>query len=560
GQKEVCFLWNLIAPETREGDVFKTLFEKLEEQRLALDGRVFDVLGKVFRDKSLKDLLIESIRYGDDPQRRIELERQVKGVLDLDHIQEVLKQHAVGETSLSKTEIQEIREDMERANARKLQPHFIAAFFNESFIHLGGSIAEREKDRYEIRHVPALFRQRDSVKSKKILTKYERVCFDKELINVEGKPTAAFLCPGHALFDTVLEIVLEKYQLLLRQGSVLIDTSGKLDEPAILFFLEHQIDDERRKTDGTNEVVSRQLEFVYLTKSGKVILAGYAPYLDCRPPRSEEWNKGVLKEPWINSNPEKKIVDYALTTIVPTEYKKVALRRTEHVEKTMKAVKERLTKEIMYWDRRANELKEKELSGNARVGLNSAKARQKADELEERMKNRISDLGKQKQLINRQPFIVGGALVLPESMVSTDVPDFAADAEKRKATEKMATDAVIDAEEKLGRIPKDVSKDNYGWDIESIDLKTKEIYFIEVKGREKDAKIITVTSNEIKTGKNVAQDSPDRYILAIVEIDNEKALKPRYIRNPFDKTEIGFNVTSVNFDVKKLLAKAEEPR
>ena len=47
GQTEVCHLWNLIAEETREGDVYRTLLEKLEEARKALGGQVFDVLGKV---------------------------------------------------------------------------------------------------------------------------------------------------------------------------------------------------------------------------------------------------------------------------------------------------------------------------------------------------------------------------------------------------------------------------------------------------------------------------------------------------------------------------------
>jgi SNF2 family DNA or RNA helicase len=70
GQTEVCHLWNMVAAETREGDVFQRLFEKLEVERKALGGRVFDILGEVFEDKSLKDLLIEAIRYGDDPEIR----------------------------------------------------------------------------------------------------------------------------------------------------------------------------------------------------------------------------------------------------------------------------------------------------------------------------------------------------------------------------------------------------------------------------------------------------------------------------------------------------------
>jgi hypothetical protein len=40
-------LWNLVALETREGDVYHTLLEKLDEARKALGGQLFDVLGKL---------------------------------------------------------------------------------------------------------------------------------------------------------------------------------------------------------------------------------------------------------------------------------------------------------------------------------------------------------------------------------------------------------------------------------------------------------------------------------------------------------------------------------
>jgi SNF2 family DNA or RNA helicase len=47
GQTEVCHLWNLVAEETREGDVYRKLLEKLEQARKALGGQVFDVLGRL---------------------------------------------------------------------------------------------------------------------------------------------------------------------------------------------------------------------------------------------------------------------------------------------------------------------------------------------------------------------------------------------------------------------------------------------------------------------------------------------------------------------------------
>ena len=74
GQTEVCHLWNLVAEETREGDVYRKLLEKLEEARKALGGQVFDVLGKLqFEGRPLRDLLIEAIRYGDQPEVRARL-------------------------------------------------------------------------------------------------------------------------------------------------------------------------------------------------------------------------------------------------------------------------------------------------------------------------------------------------------------------------------------------------------------------------------------------------------------------------------------------------------
>ena len=64
GQREVCHLWNLVAVDTREGQVFLRLLEKLINERTALGGKVFDILGKIsFDNKPLRELLIEAIRY-----------------------------------------------------------------------------------------------------------------------------------------------------------------------------------------------------------------------------------------------------------------------------------------------------------------------------------------------------------------------------------------------------------------------------------------------------------------------------------------------------------------
>ncbi len=65
GQTEVCHLWNLVAADTREGEVYARLLDKLEAAREALGGRVYDVLGELFEETALKDLLFEAIQYGE---------------------------------------------------------------------------------------------------------------------------------------------------------------------------------------------------------------------------------------------------------------------------------------------------------------------------------------------------------------------------------------------------------------------------------------------------------------------------------------------------------------
>lgn len=114
GQTEVCYLWNLVSKETREGAVFQKLFSKLDEERAALGGKVFDILGKLtFDNKPLRELLIEAIRYGNRPDVRDRLNRVVDNSLDRNAIQNLLAEHALTEDTMDVHKVMAIREDME---------------------------------------------------------------------------------------------------------------------------------------------------------------------------------------------------------------------------------------------------------------------------------------------------------------------------------------------------------------------------------------------------------------------------------------------------------------
>jgi superfamily II DNA or RNA helicase len=566
GQTEVCHLWNVVANETREGQVYETLLKKLERERSALGGRVFDVLGKLtFNDRPLRELLIEAVRYGDRPDVRARLQQVVDQALDQDKLKALLEERALAHNTLNAAQVQHIREQMERAEARRLQPHFIASFFIEAFKSLGGSIREREAKRYEITHVPASVRNRDRRigRGLAVLQRYERITFEKDLITVAGKPAAEFVCPGHPLLDAVIDLILERNRDLLKRGAVLVDESDAGESPRALVFIEHAIKDALRLAGRTDDhIISREMQFVELDTQRCARNAGPAPYLDYRPPTDEE--RGLIDHvpeqlAWLRGELESVAAEYAITDLVPQHLERVRDRKEYLVGKTLQAVKDRLTKEINYWDHRAQELKAQELAGKT-PKLNSARASQRADELARRLEKRTEELQLEKQVSALPPLAAGGALIVPLGLLRKLAAEragasaaLAEDETARDRVEQRAMDAVMNAERALGYEPADVSAERRGYDIESRVPGTGALRFIEVKGRVTGAATVTITKNEILTGLN----KPDEFILALVEVDGQDA-RPRYVRRPF-RREPDFGVTSVNYDLDELLALASEP-
>lgn len=564
GQTEPCHLWNLLAIDTREGDVYHRLLRKLEEARKALGGKVFDVLGKLqFEGRPLRDLLIEAIRYGEQSDVQTRLSQVIDKALDLAHLRGLVEERALVQEIIDSDRLRRIREDMERAEARRLQPHYIEAFFLESLRCLGGSVRERESRRYEVTHVPAVLRQRDRLIGTRepILSRYERITFEKNLITLPGQPLAAFVCPGHPLLDAVIDLTLERHRDLLRRGTILVDDRDPGDRTRFVFYLEDAIQDASLTRSGERRVISRRLLYVELAPDGNTRHAGYAPYLDYRPLQEGEPSpEQILARPecaWITSELESRAQAYAVTTVVPEHLEEVRRRRLEWIEKTRAAVKDRLTKEIAYWDYRAEELRLQELAGKPAARMNSQEARRRADDLAARLQRRMQQLDLESQVSALPPVVLGGFLVVPMGLLAKMRGETLPSESSTLDTQAVAARArtiVMELERRLGHEPIDREREQLGYDIESRDPRTGRLRFIEVKGRTADAETVTVTRNEILTSLN----KPDDYILAIVEFFDRDDYKVHYIRRPFHR-EPDFGVTSVNYALKELLPRAEEP-
>jgi superfamily II DNA or RNA helicase len=550
GQEEVCHLWNLVAGQTREGQVYQRLLEKIQVEKGSLDGKVFDVLGKLFDEQPLRKLLVDAIRYGDQPEVRARLEQAVDNAMDQERVRTLLEQHSLAEVAMDTSQIERVRAEMERAAAQRLQPYYIKAFFMSAFEMLGGTVHEREPGRYQINHVPAIIRDiaRDIQGRGKVQKQYERICFDKSLINMAGKPRAEFVCPGHLFLDAIIDLIARRHNGVLKQGAVLIDPHDPGEEPRALFYLEHAL----RDASDDPRVISRAVQFVEVTHDGQIRNAGSAPYLDYRAPNETELARiETLASNLPQQGAEQKARSYAISQLAPRHLDEVRERREDLIDKTLEAVHKRLTKEINYWDKRAVQLKEDARAGKRNAKVNWQRAQQRADELAERLETRKQELEAQRQIAAAPPVIVGRALIIPIGML---LDEKSADLTYRRVTEQIAMRAVMEAEIALGNHPRDVSAQNVGYDIESRDGNDGRLRFIEVKCRRSGADTVTLTYNEL----HLALNSPEQFILALVEAEGANARPPRYLRDyPFREPDP--SAFSVNFDLGELLARTEEP-
>lgn len=567
GQTQVCHLWNVVAAETREGDVFQRLFDKIEIERKALGGRVFDILGEVFDGVSLRNLLIEAIRYGEDPARKEHLREVVATALETEKLREIISRNALAEEVMDERRLFALKEEMEKAEARKLQPYFIRSFFAQAFERLGGELRPRGSGRYEITFVPALIRDRDRQITGRdrrnmnpVVTKYERVCFEKGKVRVEDKPNeavASLIHPAHPLMQSVVDLMQEQHRAKLKQGAVLVDPNDEGIEPKLLFLLDHSV----KEGGEPGTVVSRRLQFVTIDRHGAIFNAGWAPHLDLNPiePAHRVLVGLEIDADWIKKDLEEKALSHSSDRLVPEHFEEVRLRREHQVDKNLAAIHERLVKEINYWSDRHEKLKT-DLAAGKDVRLTLENVRRTIDELTVRLESRTKDLQAMRHIVSSMPVVVGGALVIPTGLIAMrrgepQGPTWSADADARARVERIAMEAVRKAEEAMGHQVLNVSAEKCGWDLTSVipvvEGKLPQARHIEVKGRAKGQSTITVTRNEILYGLNQS----DKFILAVVIVDGDSHEGPHYIRNPFTQ-EPDWAVTSVNLELAQLLGRA----
>ena len=441
-------------------------------------------------------------------------------------LKELLEERALTHDAMSDADLAQMQRLMEEARARRLQPHYIEWAFRLAFQRLGGRLTRRERGRYEITHVPAAVRA--VAKHGPVATRYERVTFELDRIDVDDKQRADLLAPGHPLHDAVAELTITQLRPTLDRGTVLV--SPNIEDPNLLVGVVEEI------VDGTGESIARRFGYAYVDATGQVRPAGPAPYLDCVSAPRTPAVAAATTLAWLGDAEGR-----ARTWIIGHQLKdylaEVSPVRVAEIERTRTRVDQRLAQESNRLIGEAIAAQEKEQAG-IKPKESSESVMRKAQDLQARRQARLALLDQQAQLATKPPRIMTAALVLPLSMVDTEIAaDAPIHAKETKAVERRGIDLVLATERALGRKPQEQAFNNPGYDVLSIPVEGGPSIRIEVKARLEGAEDFYATHNEVVTGKNAVP----HYRLALVTVSKAgpEYDQVRYVAAPFTGVDFG---------------------
>ena len=518
GQREDCLIFNFVATNTVEGRVLERLHEKLHEIRDALDDdAVFNVVGEVLPAAHVEGVLRDYYAGG---MGEADLEERLLRDVDESRFRAICQTALEGLAS-KKLNLEMLVERRARAKERRVVPETIARFMTECAGRAGLALKA-------LRDMPHAFRPGRTPTALKrceheadwrlpaLAAHYPSLSTDRD---TAAKHNLEWVTPGHPLFEA-----LRRHGLALGRDAF---AAG-----ACFHSLEHEapsrLDFYRaRAVDGMGRTVHERLFAVETTDDGEPprlrepdmlgdLIPAPPPSVGLPPVASAEEPTGWLHEhglaPFLET--------------VRTERTAEVRRVSDHVELSLTEVLQRTDQEIG----RANADRAKGVPGAA-GRLAMAEARHQ--EVWDRRERRRDELERQGSITLQGVERLASALILPHpERASPEVRRL----QPHPDTEMTAMRVVAEHEEARGCQVADVHKQNLGYDLTSLDLKSGELRLIEVKGLAGAASDVLLTPNE----RRIAEDRPDCYWLYVVTHCASEPVLQKPIPNPasFDWREV----------------------
>jgi len=488
GQKQDVLVFNMVANNTREGKVLERLLTKLDIIRAEMgDDRVYDVIQDVLEDVGLEDI-IDSVFNG----RETDLDRF------LAQDDEAIRQRFTEKIrdnreklSHSTVDYQDARTLKDNSDEKRLQPIYIRLFFEKAFRHLGGSFTELKPYIFRIDEMPPAVAAwlRDSYSIHFDTLKSIHFCFNKQVFldyqHVAGLDKVYYINPGNPVFDSLIQVVRERFREDMLRGTVLISPDDKSDYFA--FFVKSQIVD-NRPNKREDSVADEQLMMVYQEPDGSFQLTSPAKFIDLHSPTSFA---RPVTPPGIVSVDE--VVQWSFKEITLHQLEQTARHVGKDCAERRHYLETAFTQVIMNLQSDIQELQQKVLYGDTRVQEKIQKKQAHIDELVLRKQDRISKLALMEQISPKTPEVLGCAYVIPLAQVEY-LSHYGMSRDDE--AEAMAMQVSLDYERDAGWHPVDVSAHNEGYDIKSTSPEALRRY-IEVKGRSGHDGSVMLSENEM---------------------------------------------------------------
>ena len=520
GQRREVFVYNLIAQDTIEGKIFRSLFEKLGEirEKMGTD-QVYDIIGNIDFGKDLAQMLVDAAtgaRTEEDILRDIEI------TIDDDYIQKIREDltDTLATKNIDFSQLDDIRE--QGPQGEQAHAGVYSGLFRQGICQGGGAAlgvvrgARMRLIRFRLRYAKYPRKTDSEIRSAPTLGRYPKITFSKEM--GRSYQDAEFLTFGHPLFEATLEWASRRFAGDLQRGAAFVDSSGRLDG-TILFY-------EGSVNDGTGRAAGKRL---------------FSYYVDARTGEAEDvppsimWDLDVSVIDGIAGGVDLDAQKQAARGKVIRalrEYQREILEERERQARIKKKYGIRSLEKLIHdHDAALMGLRERQRNGeDVNIAIHNKEEKQK--QYIESKKSLADLIERERNLTINTPKMLGA--------VRVTVPDVITDIMRENAeSERIAMDVAMAFERKHGREPIDVSREmGRGYDIKSTGR--SETRYIEVKGRRGEGSV-ALTRNEWFKARHLRKDYYLYVVWNAVDAPNANLL-PMVIADPAHTTDPKFDI------------------
>lgn len=530
GQENEVFIWNMIAKETREGQILSRLFSKLETIKEDLGGndRVFDIIGDVIPGADFGDLFKQAIF---DQRKMDEINQEIEKT-DKESVQTTLDNLQFKGLATRHIDYSGVSEKRREAAENKLIPEYIEDYFLRAFKRFGGEV-KKVRDYYRIENVPYDIRSinEDSWFKRnygRVEKRYSRITFSKDI--AQKDKGYEYVAPGHPLLEAVNQKILNMFEGQ-EVFAKFVDENG--NKNGVIWFFEGSV------SDGLHETVGKSVFAVYQGKDGEIKEINPSVMWDLKP-----MDEGDLVDARDLLNDKGEVEDYISKEILFPYRDKLKERRKKetHIKKkyglrSLQYLIQESNSKLIEYDQR------QEAGEDMKMAIFNEE--QRKERFEKRKDQLQKEIRLEKNLTVSNPSFIGGAVVVP----GEKEPKAAAGMYSDEEVEAVGMKVAMEYEKSKGWNPEDVSSENIGFDIRSVkyngDGKLVGIRYIEVKARAQEGGV-RLSANEWKKAKRF---SSDYWLYIVTNAGSGNPVLSKRIQDPTDKFSLNENIYATGYEI-----------